>query len=86
MSKLTQEQKQEIIDCNINHAKIILEEARLTNKGVYSHSINKMVHELSYLLSKKDKYNYDDENNIFWKIVKIKHSLAGYLFYLSKGV
>jgi len=79
--ELTEQQKQEIIDVNLQQANMILREANLINKGAYAHPINKLINELNYLLSKKVKYNFDDEKDTFWKIVKTKHSLAAYLFY-----
>ncbi len=82
----SKEQKKEIVKCNVDQAKNILVKAQLMNKGMYSHPINKMIHQLSDLLSKKSKYNYDDEEDIFWKIVKLKHSLAGYMFYVDNEI
>lgn len=78
--KLTEKQKQEIVDFNVNQARRIIVDAELCNKGRHSHGINSTMSWLKDHLNMDLKYDTKE----FEKMCELKIKLAGHL-YMAKN-
>lgn len=73
--------KKEIINHNIEHAKAILHDCEMCNKGRHSHAINKGIYELRSLIKGAEKGN----SCTFERMCKCKQYLGSLLWDAQQG-
>jgi len=82
--KLTKEQKQEVVDHNIQQAKELINQAERVNKGMYVHDINECMQHIKNLLKKKKPKTTKGKN--FIELCKYKQALASLLYFTEKKI